>query len=74
MKYLNELQPGATAKISVVNATQHIAQQLMVMGLLPGTEVQVVGVAPFGDPMTVRINGRSVSMRRADAGLVEIES
>ncbi|MDR0534396.1 MAG: ferrous iron transport protein A [Verrucomicrobiales bacterium] len=73
MKRLNELQPGATGIISVVNATQHIAQQLMVMGLLPGVHLEVVGVAPFGDPMTIRVKGRSVSLRRADASLVELE-
>jgi Fe2+ transport system protein FeoA len=73
MKRLNELSPGERAKIANINADRAIAQQLMVMGLLPGVEIEVAGVAPFGDPMTVRVNKRPVSLRRADAALVEIE-
>ncbi|MDR2462900.1 MAG: ferrous iron transport protein A [Verrucomicrobiales bacterium] len=73
MKYLSELQPGERADILSVNTVSDIARQLLVMGLLPGVTVEVAGVAPFGDPLTVKIRNRPVSLRRAEAALVMVE-
>ncbi|MDD5261741.1 MAG: FeoA family protein [Methylacidiphilales bacterium] len=73
MKSLNEMPLGSTAKISGLNAGGNIAQRLMALGVLPGTEIEVVGVAPWGDPITIKIRGRSISLRRADATCVQME-
>lgn len=51
-----------------------LAQRLMAMGFLPGCRVRIVNVAPFGDPITVQIDGWRVSLRRADAALVQVRA
>jgi ferrous iron transport protein A len=43
------------------------------MGLLPGTSVQVVQVAPLGDPVEIEFNGMRLSLRKADAAAVEVD-
>ncbi|MDR1192408.1 MAG: ferrous iron transport protein A [Verrucomicrobiales bacterium] len=73
MKHLNELAIGDRAGIIAVNAGGGRAPRLLALGLLPGVTVEVAGVAPFGDPLTVKVRGRPVSLRRADAALVTVE-
>ena len=72
-RHLGDLQPGARARVTAVRAEIGIARRLMIMGLLPGATVEVVGVAPFGDPVAIRLNDNILSLRRADAAPVEIE-
>jgi len=43
------------------------------MGLTRGTEVEVIRVAPLGDPMEIRLRGYFLSLRKAEAGLIEID-
>ena len=47
--------------------------RLMAMGLTSGTPFQVVRVAPLGDPIEIRVRGFSLSLRRAEAAIVEVE-
>ena len=74
MKSLNELPLGDTAKIVNLNAGCQISQRLTARGVLPGTRIEVTGVAPLGDPITIKVMGRTISLRRADAACVEVES
>ncbi len=46
----------------------------MEMGLLPGTEVRVVRVAPLGDPIELRVRGYALSLRRAEAAKITVTS
>ena len=71
MECLDKLTIGDRAEIISVSANGGVAPRLLAMGLLPGVTAEVTGVAPFGDPLTVKINGCSISLRRADAALVE---
>ena len=50
-----------------------IAQRLSEMGVVEGTEVRVVRVAPLGDPIEVELMGYLLSLRKAEAGAVELE-
>jgi ferrous iron transport protein A len=50
-----------------------VSQRLLAMGLLPGTEVAVVQVAPLGDPVEIEFRGMRLSLRRADAAAVDVE-
>ena len=72
MRSLNELPLGSTAKIMQIRGENTAAQRLMALGILPGTEIEMAGVAPWGDPITIRIRGRAVSLRRAEASLIEV--
>jgi Fe2+ transport system protein FeoA len=62
-------QPGRVVDIRGAGA---LCQRLLAMGFLPGTELRIVQVAPFGDPITVELNGWRVSLRRADASAVGV--
>jgi ferrous iron transport protein A len=72
MRSLSELPLGGRGRLVSIDAVCVASQRLMAMGFLPGLEVKVVGVAPFGDPITVEIQGRRLSMRRADAAAVKV--
>jgi len=50
-----------------------VSQRLLAMGLLPGTDVAVVQVAPLGDPVEIEFRGMRLSLRRADAAAVDVE-
>ncbi len=62
-------RPGSIVGIAGRGA---LAQRLMAMGFLPGTSVKIVQVAPFGDPITVELDGWRVSLRRADAASLSV--
>jgi ferrous iron transport protein A len=57
-----------------VNGRGGISQRLLAMGFLPGTPLRVVQVAPFGDPITIELDGWRVSLRRAEAALVDVRT
>ena len=50
-----------------------LAQRLMAMGFLPGVRVRVVHVAPFGDPITVELEGWRVSLRLSEAATLSVQ-
>jgi len=70
---LSEAQVGQSLKIIDLTGESQSAQRLMALGLLPGTVTEVCGLAPFGDPITLKIHGRPVSLRRKDAACVQVE-
>ena len=61
-----------TLRVTGVRAGGAIACSLMEMGLIEGALVQVVGRAPLGDPMRVRLGDYELSLRNAEAGLVDV--
>lgn len=70
---LDELTAGRTALVLSVSAAGTFRRRLLEMGLVPGTAVQRVGQAPLGDPLTYRVRGAVVSLRRVDAADVTVE-
>lgn len=73
MRTLADLGPGTKALvIGFVDET--VPGRLLEMGLLPGTPVEVVRLAPLGDPMDVRVRGYHLSLRRHEARLVLVEA
>jgi ferrous iron transport protein A len=68
----------AQTRIGQVVTIEHVAgegsfrRRLMELGLVPGTRVEVVGVAPLGDPMELLVRGGSISIRRAEAEGVSV--
>ncbi len=71
---LASLPVGGKGIIRSLSCPRVLARRLLEMGLLPGTEVSVVRVAPFGDPMELRVREYSLSLRRSEAQLIEIET
>ena len=70
---LNELQIGKTARILKVGGKGALRQHFLDMGVIPGTDVTLVKLAPMGDPMELRVHGYELTLRRDDAKKIEIE-
>lgn len=69
---LKELEIGKTAIIDAVGGEGALRQHFLDMGVIPGTEVTVVKLAPMGDPMELKIRGYELTIRVADAEKIEI--
>ncbi len=69
---LADLPLGQPAEIVSIDCDRPISTRLMEMGLLPGTQVRVVRVAPLGDPIELRIRDYALSVRRADAAKIAV--
>jgi ferrous iron transport protein A len=70
MPSLDQLRTGQRARIDAVQGDDALGQRLLEMGLLEGDEVEVVGFAPLGDPMEVRLRDYRLSLRRAEAARI----
>jgi Fe2+ transport system protein FeoA len=73
MPSLDQMQVGRRARLLAVQGDGPLVQRLYEMGLLEGEEVEVVGFAPLGDPMEIRLRDYRLSLRRSEARLIEVE-
>jgi ferrous iron transport protein A len=71
---LADLPVGARGRVNRINGADEVSCRLMEMGLTPGVELALVGVAPLGDPLELELRGYRLSIRRTEAARVEIES
>ncbi|MBX9656066.1 ferrous iron transport protein A [bacterium] len=69
---LDRLIPGQKGSIQSISAPPAILQRLLEMGLLEGEEVEVVALAPFGDPIDLRIHGFQLSIRKSEASTIQV--
>lgn len=71
---LSELKAGESGLIVALNELSiDIRKKLMVMGLLPNTQVTLIRRAPMGDPLQIEVRGVSIAMRESIAAAVEVE-
>ena len=70
---LNELKPGQSAVILAVGGEGALRQHFLDMGVIPGTEVTVIKLAPMGDPMELQIHGYELTLRLSEAEKIEIK-
>ena len=70
---LKEVKPGNSVTIRRLNSTGSVKKKLMDMGLTKNTEVYIRKVAPLGDPIELTVRGYALSIRKADAALIEVE-
>lgn len=73
MVTLDRLVPGQRGTIQSINAPPVTLQRLLEMGLLEGEEVEVVTIAPFGDPIDLRIHGFQLSIRKSEASAIQVK-
>ena len=73
MKTLRDTKVGETVKVIRLNGEGAVKRRIMDMGLTKGTEVYVRKVAPLGDPIEIHVRGYELSLRKADAEMVEVE-
>ncbi len=73
MKTLKDIKIGKTAKVVKVHGTGALKRRIMDMGITKGVEIFVRKVAPLGDPIEINLRGYELSLRKADAEMVEVE-
>ena len=73
MKTLREVKLGDTARVVRLHGEGAVKRRIMDMGITKGVEVYVRKVAPLGDPVEVTVRGYELSIRKADAGMIEVE-
>lgn len=73
MKTLRQANIGNTVKVVKLHGEGAVKRRIMDMGITKGVEVQVRKVAPLGDPIEVNVRGYELSIRKADAEMIEIE-
>jgi Fe2+ transport system protein FeoA len=74
IKVLSELRAQDRCKVSKIVGQGKLKKRLLDMGLIPGSELEVLRVAPLGDPVEVRIKGYNLSLRKEEAKNVEVEA
>ena len=73
MKTLKEVKPGQTVKVVKLNGEGPVKRRIMDMGITKGVEVTVRKVAPLGDPIEINVRDYELSLRKADAQMIEVE-
>lgn len=73
MKTLRQSKIGDTVKVVKLHGEGAVKRRIMDMGITKGVEVYVRKVAPLGDPIEVTVRGYELSLRKADADMIEVE-
>lgn len=73
MKTLKTAKVGETVKVVKLHGEGAVKRRIMDMGLTKGVDVHIRKVAPLGDPLEVTVRGYELSLRKADAEMIEIE-
>ena len=69
---LSRMRPGEFGHVVALRPDADAREHLLELGFTPGTEITVVRVAPLGDPLTVRIRGYQLSLRRREAEVIQM--
>lgn len=73
MKTLRQAKIGDTVKVVKLHGEGAVKRRIMDMGITKGVEVNIRKVAPLGDPVEVTVRGYELSIRKADAEMIEVE-
>lgn len=74
MYTLRDAKIGDTVKVVKLHGQGAVKRRIMDMGITRGTEIYIRKVAPLGDPVEVTVRGYELSLRKADAEMVEVEA
>lgn len=73
MKTLRDAKPGDTVKVLSLTGEGAVKRRIMDMGITKGITIYVKKVAPLGDPMELTVRGYELTLRRADADMINVE-
>lgn len=73
MRTLKEVKVGETVKVKKLSGDGPVKRRIMDMGITKGVDVFIRKVAPLGDPVEVMVRGYELSLRKADAEMIEVE-
>ncbi|MCI8915997.1 MAG: ferrous iron transport protein A [Oscillospiraceae bacterium] len=74
MRTLKDVKVGESAIVRRLNGEGAVKRRIMDMGITKGVEIYVRKLAPLGDPMELTVRGYELSLRKADAEMIEIEA
>lgn len=74
MKTLKDVKVGETAIVARLHGDGPVKRRIMDMGITKGAEIYVRKVAPLGDPVEVTVRGYELSLRKADAEMIQVEN
>ena len=70
---LGELRPGEKAKVVSIGTTGVMRQRILDMGVTPNVQVQLIKIAPLGDPVEITVRGYQLSLRKSEAALIQVQ-
>ena len=73
MATLKDAKIGQTVRVKKLTGEGAVKRRIMDMGITKGVEVYIRKVAPLGDPIEITVRGKELSLRKADAELIEVE-
>ncbi len=73
-KYLSVLKPKDRAKVKKISGEGNLKRKLLDMGIIPGVLLEVVKLAPLGDPIEIKIKGYNLSLRKEEASQIIVEA
>mgnify|MGYP004723931261 FL=1 len=73
MNTLKQVKIGSTVRVVKLHGEGAVKRRIMDMGITKGAEILVRKVAPLGDPIEVTVRGYELSLRKADAEMIEVE-
>ncbi len=73
MKTLKEVKVGQTVKVVKLHGEGAVKRRIMDMGITRGVDIYIRKVAPLGDPIEITVRGYELSLRKADAEMVEVQ-
>lgn len=71
-RVLDELESGERGVIAGIDCEPAVARRLMELGLVPGTDIEMIRRAPLGDPLEVSVRGLHLSLRRSEARWIHV--
>ena len=73
MNTLRDVKIGGTARVVKIHGEGAIRRRIMDMGITRGVEIKIIKTAPLGDPLEITVRGYELSLRKADAAMIEVE-
>ena len=73
MLNLDQIKPGATVKVRKVSADGNLQRRILALGISPGSTLEVIKVAPLGDPIEVKLRSSNLMIRKEEAQNISVE-
>ena len=73
MLNLDQIKPGATVKVIKVSAPGSLQRRILALGIIPGSVMEVIKVAPLGDPIEVKLRSSNLVIRKEEAQNISVE-
>jgi ferrous iron transport protein A len=72
MTTLDQVAPGRSCRVETIDGAPELVQRLLEFGLMEGETVEVIGLAPLGDPLEIQIGGSRLSLRKREAAAIAV--